>query len=177
MTASPTERMNQKTLVRRGPLTVLRALLIFVLILGALLLGGCTSNEEEGNSNAPTTTAQPTEETTTAEEAASNVVVEVSGTQGTAYTGAYGPFTKAQAVNSTLGATATDYEVRIEGGSLEGVSAVFRKTQPGDEGILKVEILVNGEVVAEDETSEEFGVVSTSWSPRGSTVVEHPGER
>jgi hypothetical protein len=49
-----------------------------------------------------------------------------------------------------------------------GVFAAFEKTQPG-EGVLRLQILVDGEVVAERETSEESGEVTISWSPIGRT--------
>jgi hypothetical protein len=90
------------------------------------------------------------------------VTLRVSGTPGTAYLGSYGSFQSAQSVNDTLGAEPVDYEI---GGSVSDILAVvFRKTQPDDKGTLRVEILVDGEVVAEDETSEELGVVNVTWS-------------
>src|ERR687890_90548 len=121
----------------------------------------CTS---AGNlCSAPSTTVQPAETTAQPEEAAiENVTLRVSGTPGTAYSGSYGSFQSAQSVNDTLGAEPVDYEI---GGSISDILAVvFRKTQPDDEGTLRVEILVDGEVVAEDETSEELGVVNVTWS-------------
>ncbi len=33
-----------------------------------------------------------------------------------------------------------------------------------------MEILVDGEVVAEDETSEEMGVVNVTWSPQSGQI-------
>ena len=41
--------------------------------------------------------------------------------------------------------------------------AVFRKPQLGDEGILRAQILYNGEVVAESESSAELSEVSINW--------------
>jgi hypothetical protein len=165
--------VSRRILVGRRALAVPGVLFVF-LALGTLLLSGCGSSGSEATGNASNTTTQTTEETTTKE--AVNVVVRVSGTQGTAYTGAYGPFTASKAVDGVLEAEPTDYEVKAADNA-KGVFAVFRKTQPADEGTLRVEILANGEVVAQDETSEEFGVVNASWSSQGRTVVERPGER
>jgi hypothetical protein len=142
---------------------VVVTILIFVFALAPL--GGCGDSEDEGSSNAPSTTVQPAETTVQPEEAAvENVVVRVSGTPGTAYSGSYGTFQGAQAVDDTLRIEPADYE--IEGSVSDILAAVFRKTQPADEGTLRVEILVEGKVVAEDETSEEIGVINVTWSPQ-----------
>jgi hypothetical protein len=141
----------------RRALAPVEVRLVFVLVLGALLAGcGGTEDEQVASSNV--------------------MVIRVSGTQGTSYTGAYGLFERAQRVDGTLGAGPTDYEVEV-GGDSNAVRAVFRKTEPGDEGTLKVQILADGEVVDEDETSADLGVVTSSWSPQGETTVKHPGER
>ena len=99
------------------------------------------------------------------------VVVMVSGTQGTSYAGEYGPTDQEpQRVEDTLRAEPTDYEVKnLEGGffetGLKPVSVLFWKARPADEGTLKVEILADGVVSAEDETSAELGVVSVTYVP------------
>ena len=46
------------------------------------------------------------------------------------------------------------------------VHALFWKTQPADEGTLKVEILASGVVGTENETSVELGAVSAIYVPR-----------
>jgi hypothetical protein len=137
--------------------------LILVFALGPLV--ACGDSEDEGSSNAPSTTVQPAETTVQPEEAAvENVVVRVSGTPGTTYSGSYGTFQSAQSVDDTLGVELVDYE--IEGSVSDILAVVFRKTQPTDEGTLRVEILVDGQVVAEDETSEEIDVINVTWSPQ-----------
>jgi len=149
--------------VRSRTLSLVVSILVVVLALGPL--GGCAGSEDEGSSSAPSTTVQPAETTAQPEEAAvENVALRVSGTPGTAYSGSYGTFKSAQSVDDTLGVEPVDYE--IEGSVSDILAVVFRKTQPADEGTLKVEILVDGEVVAEDETSEELGVVNVTWSPQ-----------
>ena len=149
--------------MRGRTLSLVATVLILVLALGSLV--GCGDSEDEGSSNAPSTTVQPAETTGQPEEAAvENVVVRVSGTPGTAYSGSYGTFQSAQTVDDALGVEPAAYE--IEGSVSDILAAVFRKTQPADEGTLRVEILVDSEVVAGDETSEEIGVINVTWSPQ-----------
>jgi hypothetical protein len=139
--------------------------LMMAIIILAFALVGCGDSEDEGSSDGPSTTVQPTETTVQPEEAAvENVVVRVSGTPGTTYSGSYGTFQSAQTVDDTVGVEPAYYE--IEGSVSDILAVVFRKTQPADEEILKVEILVGGEVVAEDETFEETGVINVTWSPQ-----------
>ena len=59
----------------------------------------------------------------------------------------------------------TNYEVDIETGgtALETVMAACQKISPG--GTLGVNILYDGEIVAEDETSNRLGTINVSWSP------------
>lgn len=162
--------MHGRTPAGRGELvTVLGVLLVFVLVLGIVAVG-CGSEDEE-STEASSTTAQATGEAT------DKVLIRVSGTQGIPYTGAYGLFEKAQRADGTLGAEPTEYELDVGDDGSPAVSAVFRKTQPADEGTLKVEIVADGEVVAEDETSADLGVVRATWSPQGRTIGEHLGER
>ena len=149
--------------MRGRTLGIVATVLIFVFALAPL--GGCGDSEDEGSSNDPSTTVQPAETTAQPEEAAiENVVVRVSGTPGTAYSGSYGTFQSAQTVDDALGVEPAAYE--IEGSVSDILAAVFRKTQPADEGTLRVEILVDSEVVAGDETSEEIGVINVTWSPQ-----------
>jgi len=54
--------------------------------------------------------------------------------------------------------------VKAEDGFSGDISAAFEKTRPGA-GTLRLEIVADGEVVAERETSEELGMVAASWSP------------
>jgi hypothetical protein len=90
--------------------------------------------------------------------------------------GAYGSIGEARRVDGILGFEPTDYEVSAEDDSVN-LTAVFRKSQPGAKGTLRVEILADGEVVAEDETTAELGVARASWFSQGEPTVKHPGER
>jgi hypothetical protein len=54
---------------------------------------------------------------------------------------------------------------RPGGGAFGTLSAAFRKTQPGP-GMLKVKLLSAGEVMAEGESSDEWGSVEIRWNPQ-----------
>ena len=101
-------------------------------------------------------------------------VVRVSGTQGTEYSGVYGGAAAGTTtVEGTLGAEPKEYQVEIGDGASGDISAAFKKTRSGA-GTLKVEIVADGEVVAERETSEELGTVAASWSPQTGRTWEGP---
>src|SRR5215216_3900314 len=153
-------RVSRRMPVGRGALAVLGVGLIFVLALGPLVgCGGGSENEGGQVENEPV--REPTKEEAAAAE---NVVVRVSGTPGTAYSGSYGTSREVRTVSTTtLEAEPTDYEVEVEEGA--GVlNATFTKNQPGRE-TLQVEILVDGEVVTRSETTAELGSVTANWLP------------
>ena len=89
--------------------------LVFVLALMAPLAGcGGSEQQEEGNT-ASNDTTHPAEETSgdeeTSGEIASSVLVRVSGTPGTTYSGGHGTIEETRSVNDTvLGAEPIDYE-------------------------------------------------------------------
>jgi hypothetical protein len=146
--------ITQKILAGREMLATPGVLLVFVLALGGLL-AGCGSSGEEGNTNVPTSP-----------EAAGNVAVRVSGTEGIAFSGTYGTIEGSlQTVDDTIKAEPTDYQVEIQKGVSDGVTAGFQKTQPG-EGALKVEILADDKAVVESRTLVEFGAVNVDWFPQ-----------
>ncbi len=151
--------MRRRVLVGRGPLAVLlKVPLVFVIALG-VFLASC-GGEEEGSSEASNVpSSQP------AEEVAGNVVVRVSGTQGTPYLGTFGTYQETQNVDGTLEAEPTDYQVEVGSGVFGVVIAEFSKPQPGG-GTLRVEILEeDGTVTVENETSDEFGVINLTRYP------------
>jgi hypothetical protein len=153
------EKLSRRTSVRRRAVAVL-GVVFFSVLAGGALLTGCASEEEGTTSSASSTPpSQP------AQKAGEQVVVRVSGTPGTAYSGTYGTYERMQAANGTLEAQPTDYEQKIGSGVFGVVSAMFQKTQPGA-GTLKVQILENdGTVTVENETSEEFGTVNVTRYP------------
>jgi hypothetical protein len=162
--------------VGREGLGKLGVLCVFALVLGTL--AGCGGSDNEGEQEANEPTREPVEETTTEAAAESGVVVRVSGTPGTAYSGTYGTATEVQAVDdATVGTEPTDYEVGGVGGAGDRLNTSFSKTEPGGE-TLEVEIVVDGEPVARGETSAELGVATASWTPEGTLQDETlPKER
>ncbi len=134
------------------------ALLGVVLV---LLLAGCGGDDNAPNADLPSTP-----------EEASSVVVRVSGTEGTAYSGDYGSIEGTlQPVDGALGDEPTEYEVEVEEGVSDGVIAGFQKTQPGGEK-LKVEVLADDQVVVESTTYAEFGVANADWIPQAGLPEE-----
>ncbi len=158
---------------RLGKLGVLCA---FALVFGTLV--GCDSSDNQGEQEANEPTQESAEETTVEETAETGVMVRVSGTPGTAYSGTYGTTTEVQAVDdATVGTEPTDYEVGAIGSVSDRLNTSFSKTNPGGE-TLEVEILVDGEAVARGETSAELGVATASWTPAGALKEETlPKER
>lgn len=154
----------------------LGVLCVFALVLGMLV--GCGGSDNEGEQEANEPTQEPVEETTDVTTADSGVVVRVSGTPGTLYSGTYGTTTEVQTVDdASVGSGPTDYEVGAIGGIEDRLNASFSKTEPGEE-TLEVEILVDGEPVARGETSAELGVATASWTPEGARKEETlPKER
>jgi hypothetical protein len=159
-----------------GVLGKLGVLCVFALVLGTL--AGCGGSDDEGEQEANEPTRETVEETTVEGTAESGVVVRVSGTPGTTYSGTYGTAAEVQAVDdATVGTEPTDYEVGNIGGAGDRLNTSFSKTELGGE-ILEVEIVVDGEPVARGETSAELGVATASWTPEGTLQEETlPKER
>ena len=137
-----------------------------VLVVGTLV-AGCGGSGENGEApeNVP---ASPEE--------AGEVVVRVSGAEGTAYSGTYGSIEGAlQTVDETIGAEPTEYQVEVEEGVADGVTAGFQKTQSGT-GELSVEILADGEVIVESRTFAEFGAANADWCPQIGPPEEIPAD-
>ena len=162
--------------VGREVLGKVGVLCVFALVLGTLAGCGGSDNEDEQEANEPT--REPVEETTTEAAAEGGVVVRVSGTPGTAYSGTYGTTTEVQAVDdATVETEPTNYEVGGVGGAGDRLNTSFSKTEPGGE-TLEIEIVVDGEPVARGETSAELGVATASWTPAGTLQDETlPKER
>ena len=100
--------------IRLGALTML---LICLIALG--LTVGCSGSGEQGEGNGGAVPSSPEE--------ADNVVVRVSGTEGTAYLGNYGTFAQEpKTAEGTVGDEPVEYAVEVEKGASEGVSAYFQ---------------------------------------------------
>jgi hypothetical protein len=149
----------------------LLVLVIVIAVIAAAFGGGTqdTGTKEEQKAE-PVEKNEPKEE---AEEKAaekaesSEVAVRVSGTQGVEYSGSYGTSQGQRSVDGALGAEPEDYEVDAQTGRFEFdvITATFQKRSPGP-GTLRVEIVSEGEVVASQETTAEYGVANVSWSPQ-----------
>lgn len=144
------------------------ALVVLAILLALGVLAGCGGGEEESgealSDSAPLTP-----------EEASSVTIRISGTEGTAYLGDYGSFTgELQPVEGTFEAEPTDYEV--EGDFSQGVTAFFRKTEPGGEK-LKVEIIGDDQTIMESTTYADLGEASLVWLSSSQTFDEPlPGD-
>jgi hypothetical protein len=162
-----------KMLVERRGVATYGVLLVFMLALGALVsCADTTSQEQEANN---TTTTGEAGDTTSA----SRVVVSVSGTYGLGYAGNYGTLDgQPQTVNATVEDEPTDYDVQY--GDSNGAFADLQKTQESSEGELRVQILVDGALVAESATYSEpgWGGATVRWSSQGVYPKEEapPGE-
>lgn len=136
--------------------TALGVRLVVVLALGALL-AGC-------GGNAPPPSPEDAEA----------VVIRISGTEGTAYSGDYSTLEgDLQDANGTLEGDPVDFPVDIAAGASDGVTAFFRKTQPGA-GELKAQIVADDEVVVESTTYAELGSVIVDWLPETESFDEDP---
>ena len=141
----------------------LLGLLLVVIIIGAVIGG---PQEEKGGSPAPAPSPSPSPEPAPApspppaKKAASEVVISVGGTPGIPFSGSYGTAQGGQ--RSVDGIVPTEYEVEVEGGafSFDTVTAVMQKKGP--EGELTVQILSDGEVLEEQSTTAQFGVVTVT---------------
>jgi hypothetical protein len=140
----------RRMLIGHGTLTALVGIvLVFV-------LAGCAGSEEEGKDGSVPSSP----------EEVNDLVVRVSGAQGTVYSGDYGNLSGEiqQVEETTLGDEPQEYEVQIEEGASDGITAAFRKTEPVA-GELKAEIVADGEVVAESRTRVQNGSVIVEWLP------------
>jgi hypothetical protein len=91
------------------------------------------------------------------------ITIRVSGTPGMSFSGNYGTLDSSRSVDGT---TPDSFEVEVKTGFLEfdSVSAVMQKQEQGSEE-LTVQMLVDGEVVKEQSTTAQFGVVSLNYLP------------
>ncbi len=158
--------MDFRMLVGREISAMLAARLGLVFVVGVFVTGcGGTGENGEAPENVP---ASPEE--------AGEVVVRVSGAEGIAYSGTYGSIEgDLQTVDDTIGAEPTEYQVEVEEGVADGVTAGFQKTQPGT-GELNVEILADDEVIVDSRTFAEFGAANADWFPQIGPLEELPAD-
>ena len=140
-----------------------RALALIVALVFGALLTGCGSEDEEAADAPNTAVEQKAPDAAAGEE----VVVRLSGTEGTIFAGNYGNLDESKYAEGALGAEPEEYVVKRRPSGFDVVSASFVKPRAGDEGTLNVEILVDGEVVAEGDTSTQYGTLNITWSSEG----------
>ncbi len=143
------------------------ALIIVAVLVGAVI-GGRGGSKTPVDGGVTETTPGKGEQAST-----STVTVRVSGDAGIQYQGTIGTFQTGQrSIEGTVGQTPDDYELPLDiseenadsvtasvGKRPEEVGGGFRR------GVLRVQLLVGGQVVKEQETSTEAGTVTVTYSP------------
>lgn len=148
------------------------ALLAIVLLFGTLI-AGCGGGEEAAGGDGEGRQPEQVAETTQAPppepppeepggEGRAPVVVRLSGSPGTVYAGNLGNLENSEYQEGVLEGETLQWEVPVRDSGFDVVEASFVK--PRARGTLAVEILVDGEVVNQSETSAQYGAVNISWS-------------
>ena len=152
---------------------------VFVPILAALALGvmlaSCGSGGEGASSPpaetveqaAPAETVEATapEETRAAAEGSERTAtVRLSGTEGTVYAGSYGNLDGSEYAEGLLEGEPIEFTVDLRESGFDVVNASFAKPNGDKDGLLKIEILSGGEVVAEQEAETQYGTLNLTWS-------------
>jgi hypothetical protein len=111
----------------------------------------------------------PVGEVTIEQSSSTTVTVRVSGTKGLGYTGTIGTSETGQkSIDSTLDTTPDDYELPLNtsSGSTDGVTAEVVKN-PLDvrgPGTLRLQLVLDEQVVRDQESSSNTGVVSLTYN-------------
>jgi hypothetical protein len=97
------------------------------------------------------------------EASTTTVTVQVDGPAGESFSGSYGNIGSQRSVD---GSAPAEYDVEVETGflSFDSVTAVMQKRSPGP-WEMAVRFVVDGEVVKEQSTTAEFGVVTLNYTP------------
>ncbi len=149
-------------------------LIVVALALG-LVLAACGSGEE-GSSSLPADTverAEPVEATAPEEtrgaagESGRTATVRLSGTEGTIYAGNYGNLDGSEYAEGLLETEPIEFTVDLRESGFDVVNASFVKPGADDDGLLKIEILSDGEVVAEGDAEMQYGTLNLTWSSEG----------
>ncbi len=153
-----------------------RSLLVFggilalgVVVLAAVLIGFVIGRGEVGDrdSKEPATRDTPPQK---ASPTTTIVIVRIAGTEGMEYQGNIGTLQTGQkSIEGTLGAAPDNHELPLDTGpeSTDNLTASVSK-RPGlvgfEQGTLRVQLLVDGRVVKEQETSSEPGTVTLTYN-------------
>ena len=92
------------------------------------------------------------------------VTIVVTGDPGVRFSGDIGNIDSSRSVEGT---TPAQFEQQVDSGALafDSVSATMQNM--GGTGELRVEMVVDGEVVKESSTTAQYGVVSVNYAPAG----------
>ena len=110
----------------------------------------------------------PVGEVTVDQPSSTPVIVQVSGTKGIGYDGTIGTSKTGQTtIDGTLGTSSDDYELTLDTspGSTDIVRAEVGKRAPDNSlpGTLGVDLVAGGQVVREQDSSSETGVVTLTY--------------
>ena len=110
----------------------------------------------------------PVGEVTVDQPSSTSVIVRVSGTKGIGYEGTIGTSKTGQkSIDGTLGTTSDDYELTLDtsSGSTDIVTAEVGKRALDNSrpGTLSVDLVAGGQVVREQDSSSETGVVTLTY--------------
>ena len=110
----------------------------------------------------------PVGEVTVDQPSSTPVIVRVSGTKGIGYDGTIGTSKTGQkSIDGTLGTTSDDYELTLDtsSGSTDIVTAEVGKRALDNSrpGTLSVDLVAGGQVVREQDSSSETGVVTLTY--------------
>ena len=110
----------------------------------------------------------PVGEVTVDQPSSTPVIVRVSGTKGIGYDGTIGTSKTGQkSIDGTLGTTSDDYELTLDtsSGSTDIVTAEVGKRALDNSrpGTLSVALVAGGQVVREQDSSSETGVVTLTY--------------
>jgi hypothetical protein len=111
----------------------------------------------------------PVGEVTVDQPSSTPVSVRVSGTKGIGYDGTIGTSKTGQkSIDGTLGTTSEDYELALDTSpaSTDTVTAEVgkRAVDNSQPGTLRVELVAGGQVVREQDSSSETGVVTLTYN-------------
>jgi hypothetical protein len=110
----------------------------------------------------------PVGEVTVDQPSSTPMIVRVSGTKGIGYDGTIGTSKTGQKIiDGTLGTNSDDYELTLDTspGSTDIVRAEVGKRAPDNSlpGTLSVDLVAGGQVVREQDSSSETGVVTLTY--------------
>ena len=150
--------MTRGILIGWGLLLALGVLILLAVLIGVVIGRGSSVKTPAGG--------------VTVNEPASTVTIRVSGTRGIQYQGSIGTSETGQkSIDGTLGSEPDNYELPLNTSPLstDNVTAtVGKRPRPAggfQPGTLRLQLLVDGRVVKEQESSSETATVTLNYDP------------